>query len=209
MSSLRDSIVQTCRPALACRAFTFCTCGTRLWRVGIPQFAEFCLRAARKSVTNVTGPGFVGSEGRDSSRELFGPEKSGPTHFLVMSAGLAGPSCLALLARTPIPQKLPRINPQLVVIVEMKLDRVLAHALGRNRFDRRLEHRQRPGGKSWRLSRLLVRLGSRFVAQRARTGITQEGKGIMRPMAILPLDIQTRARAQSSPSPTSGPRLQP
>jgi hypothetical protein len=113
-----------------------------------------------------------------------------------LSAGLAGPSCLALLAGTPIPQKLPRINPQFVVIVEMKFDRVFAHAFRRNRFDRGLVHGQGPSGKFWRLSRLLVRLGSRFVAQRARTSIAQERKGIMRPMAILPFDVEPGAAAQ-------------
>jgi len=136
------------------------------------------------------------SQGAVSTQELSGPEKSGPTHFLVMSANLAGTRRLALLARTPIPQKLPRINPQLVVIVEMKLDRVFAHAFRRNRLDRGLEHRQSAGRKLWRLSRLLVRLGSRFVAQRARTGIAQERKGIMRPVAVLPFNIETRSCAQ-------------
>jgi len=136
------------------------------------------------------------SQGAVSTQELSGPEKSGPTYFLVMSANLAAPRRLALLARTPIPQELPRINPQLVVIVEMKLDRVLAHAFRRNRLDRGLEHRQSSGSKFWRLSRLLVRFGPRFVAQRARTGIAQERKGIMRPVAILPFNIETRACAQ-------------
>ena len=97
-----------------------------------------------------------------------------------MNASLAGPRRLAFLARTPVPQKLPRINPQLVVIVEMKLDRILAHAFRRNRFDRGLVHGQRPRRKFRRLSGLVVRFGPRLVAQRARTRIPQEGKRIMR-----------------------------
>src|ERR1700674_79406 len=42
--------------------------------------------------------------------------------LLEMGAGVAGPRRLALLAGAPIPQKLPGINPQLVPIIEMKLD---------------------------------------------------------------------------------------
>jgi hypothetical protein len=103
---------------------------------------------------------------------------------------------LALLARTPIPQELPRIDPQLMIVVEMKLDRVLAHALGRSRPNGRLEHRQGPRRKLRCFSWLPMRLATLLVAQRARTGIPQKGKGIMRAVPILPLDIETRSRAQ-------------
>jgi hypothetical protein len=103
---------------------------------------------------------------------------------------------LTLLARTPIPQKLPRINPQLVVVVEMKLDRVFAHAVRRGRFDGGLEHRQRPWREFRRFSWLAVGLAPLLVAKRARTGVPQERKRIMRLVAILPLDIETRSRAQ-------------
>jgi len=136
------------------------------------------------------------SQGAVSTQELFGPEKSGPSYFLVMSASMAGPSCLALRARTPVPQKLPRINTQLVAVVEMEFDRVLAHAVRRSRFDGGLEHGQRPSRGFRRLSWLLVGLGPFLVAQRARTCITQERKRIMRLVAILPLNIDTCASGQ-------------
>ena len=88
-----------------------------------------------------------------------------------MSPSIAGPYRLAVLAGTPIAQKLPRINPQFVPIVEMKLDRVLAYAFRRNRFDRGLVHGQSPGSKFRGLAGLLVRLRPLLVAERARTGI--------------------------------------
>jgi hypothetical protein len=51
------------------------------------------------------------------------------SRFAIVSSRLySRPRRLAFFARAPIPQELPRINPQLVVIVEMKLDRVFAHA---------------------------------------------------------------------------------
>jgi hypothetical protein len=83
-----------------------------------------------------------------------------------------------------------------MIVVEMKPDRVFAYALCRNRSDCRLEHRQRPRRKFCSLPRLPMRLRSLLVAQRARTGIAQERKGIMRLVAILPLNIETRTRAQ-------------
>src|SRR5271163_2854972 len=105
------------------------------------------------------------------------PREIGAIAFL--DTRFTSPRRFALLARAPIPQELPRINSQLVIVVEMKFDRVLAHAFGRKRFDRGLVHRQSPGGKFWRLSRLLVPLGARLVAEGAGAGIAQEGKGIM------------------------------
>jgi hypothetical protein len=136
------------------------------------------------------------SQGAVSTRELFGPEKSGPSHFLEIGAGRRESRRPAFLARAPVPQKLPGIDPQVVVVIEMKLDRVLTHAFRRGRLDRRLEHRQRPRRKFRRLSRLLMRLGPRFIAKRTGTCIPQEWKGIMRAVAVFPLDIETRPRAQ-------------
>jgi hypothetical protein len=109
---------------------------------------------------------------------------------------LRRPRRFALLTRTPIPQKLPRINPQLVIVVEMKLDRVLAHAFRRSSFYGRLEHRKRPWRRFCGLSRLLVGLAALLVAKRAGTGIPQKWKGIMRVVAVFPLDIETRAGAE-------------
>jgi hypothetical protein len=135
-------------------------------------------------------------QGAVSARELFGPEKSGSLHFLGMRASVGCPRRLALFAGTPIPQELPGINPQLVIVIETKLDRVFAYAFRRSRLYGRLVHRQSPRGKFPRLSRLLMSLSAGLVAQGARTGIAQEWKRIMRAVAVLPLDIQTRTGAQ-------------
>lgn len=113
-----------------------------------------------------------------------------------MSADLACPRRLTLRAGTPIAQELPGINPQLVAIVEMKLNRVFANAFRRSRFDGGLEHRQRPRRQLWRLSGLLMGLRSLLIAQRAGAGITQKREGIMRLVAALPLDVEARAGAQ-------------
>jgi len=88
-----------------------------------------------------------------------------------MCAGMTGPRRLARFARAPFPQELPRIDPQLVPVIELKFDCILANAFGRSRPDSRFEH----GQCSWhwlgRLSWLLVRLASRLVAQGARTSV--------------------------------------
>jgi len=81
-------------------------------------------------------------------------------------------------------------------IVELKLDRVLTDAIGRSRFDGRLEHRQRTRRRFWRLSWLLVGLAALLVAKGTRASIAQEWKRIMRLVTILPLDIETCASAQ-------------
>lgn len=47
-----------------------------------------------------------------------------------MCTGMTGPRRLALFARAPFPQELPRVNPQLVPVIELKFDRVLAYAFG-------------------------------------------------------------------------------
>ena len=125
----------------------------------------------------------------------LGPSSRARTPGLHRS-GLRRSSRLAFLARAPVPQKLPRINSQLVPVVEVKLDCVLAHAFCRSRFDGGLEHGQSPRGGFRRLSGLLVGFASFLVAQRAGTGIAQERKGIVRLVAVLPLDIETRASAQ-------------
>ena len=113
-----------------------------------------------------------------------------------MGGGVAGPRRLALLARTPIPQKLPRINPQFMPVIEVKLNCVLADAIGRRRFYGRLEHRERPRRSFHGLSWLLVGLAALLIAKGTRASIAEERKGIMRLVAIFPLDIETRSGAQ-------------
>jgi hypothetical protein len=113
-----------------------------------------------------------------------------------MRASVGRSRRFAFLAGTPIPQKLPGIDPQLVIVIETKFDRVFADAFRRSRLYGGLVHGQSPRGKFPRLSRLLVRLGPRFVAKCAGTGIAQEWKRIMRAVAVLPFDIETRTGAQ-------------
>lgn len=143
-----------------------------------------------------SGRGAFGKQYRKYPGIVLPREIGATLHVLATGAGLADSRRPALPAWTPIPQKLPRINPQLVPVIEMKLDRILAHGFCRSRFHRRLEHGQRPRyGLLW-LSRLLMRLRPLLVAQRAGTGIPQERKRIVRLVPVLPLDIESRARAQ-------------
>jgi|SRR3954468_19508576 hypothetical protein len=96
---------------------------------------------------------------------------------------------LALLARTHFPQKGPRVNPQLVPIIPVEPDRILAHAFGAQRLGRSLKHGQACRCQLRSLSRLAIALAALFIAERARTGIPQEREWIMGRMPILPLDI--------------------
>ncbi len=102
----------------------------------------------------------------------------------------------ALRARTNFPQIEPRINSQIVVIVPRKPKRIFAHRLRRQRFHRRLKHRQSPGRELRRLARLASRLGSLILAKRAGTSIPQIRKRIDGPMPILPLNLHPRPRRQ-------------
>src|ERR1035438_2103763 len=102
----------------------------------------------------------------------------------------------ALRARTNLPQIEPRINSQIVFIVPRKLQRILAHCLRRQRFHRRLEHRQSPRRQLRRLARLSSRLPALILAKRARTSIPQERKRIGGPVSILPFNLHPRARRQ-------------
>ena len=102
----------------------------------------------------------------------------------------------ALPTWTNLPQIRPRINPQIVIIIPRKSQRVLAHLLHRQRFGRRLEHRQRPRCQLGSLTRLSSRLLPLVIAKRARTSIPQKRKRITRPMPIFPFNLHTGPRRQ-------------
>jgi hypothetical protein len=101
-----------------------------------------------------------------------------------------------LPARTNLPEISPRINPQIVIIVPRKTQRVLPDLLHRQSFGRRLEHRQRPRCQLGSLTRFPPRLPPLVIAKRARTGIPQKRKRITRPMPILPVNLHTGPRSQ-------------
>src|ERR1700730_18034614 len=71
-------------------------------------------------------------------------------------------------AGTNFPQIEPRINSHIVSIVPRKLQRVLAHRFGRERFHGRLEHRQSPRRQLRRFARFSSRLPSLLFPTRAR-----------------------------------------
>ena len=101
------------------------------------------------------------------------------------------PCLLAFLTRTNFPQKLTRVNAEIVIVVPRKLDGVLAHALRRKRLRMRLEHQQgtrsRGRGIPWPPSGFAP-----FIfTHGARTGIPKIGKSVMRNMPIPPLDIDS------------------
>src|SRR5947209_8764515 len=78
---------------------------------------------------------------------------------------------LTLAARANLPQMRPGVDPQIVVVVPSKSDRIFSHRLGRQRLCRRLEHWQGPGSQLWRLARLAPSFFAFFVTQRARAGV--------------------------------------
>src|SRR5450432_2478179 len=102
----------------------------------------------------------------------------------------------ALRARTHVPQKLPRINPQLMAIVPFKFQRILANRICGNRFRSSLKHDQLSWLRLRRLPRLPPRLAALFVAKRARAGVAQEGKCVRRKMSVLPLNLDPGPRLQ-------------
>jgi len=102
-----------------------------------------------------------------------------------------------LLARAYIPQKLPGIEPELVAVVPLKFDCVLADRFRLGRLGGCLEHGQRPGRGFGRLPGLAAGFRAFFVTQSAGAGIAQEGKRVMRAMSVLPLDVHARAGGQA------------
>ena len=83
-----------------------------------------------------------------------------------------------------------------MAIVPFELNGVLSHAFGRNRHYRGLEHRQfaRLGLNFG--SHLASALGAFIVAHGAWTGVSQEGKSVVRKMTVFPLDVHTGSFGQ-------------
>ena len=104
------------------------------------------------------------------------------------------PRHLALLARTPIPQELPGIEPQFVPVVPMKFDGIFADRFSRRRLGRRFEHGQRSWRRFGRLSWLAASLAALLIAERTRAGVAEIGECVVGMMAVLPLDVYSRAR---------------
>jgi hypothetical protein len=127
--------------------------------------------------------------GASESNLVRGPAESS---LLQRNLSCLGGSALgaAFFTRAYIPQKLPGINAQLVPIIPLKLDGVFAHALGRQWLGRLLEHWQRSGCQLRPFAELAARLAPLVVAKGAGAGIAEEGKCVVRAVAILPLDVQ-------------------
>src|SRR5919109_1006207 len=103
------------------------------------------------------------------------------------------PHRLAFCTGAHIPQELPGVEPEVVIVIPAKFDGIAAHRFDLVRLGRRLKHRQRTGRKLGRVSRLTAGLATFFIAQGARTGISKEGKAVVRNMPVLPLDFHTGA----------------
>jgi hypothetical protein len=119
-----------------------------------------------------------------------------PRHLTIARCHRSLPRRHALRARTILPQIKPRINSQIVLIVEGKLQRILAHRLRRQSLHRRLEHRQSPRRQLRHFARLPSRLRPLIPAKCAGTSVPQIRKRIDRPVPILPLDLHPRPGSQ-------------
>jgi len=102
-----------------------------------------------------------------------------------------GPMRLALRTRTIVAQILPGKDAVLVAIVPGEANSILADRLDLSGPRRRLEHRQRSRDRLDGIARVTAILLALFVAQGARTGVTQKRKAIDALVAVLPLDLHT------------------
>ena len=99
-------------------------------------------------------------------------------------------------ARAHFPEVRPRVDPQIVVVVPGKPQRVFSYGLGRKSLDRRLEHRQCSRSRFLKLTRLPSALTALILTKRARTSVAQEPERIRRPVPVFPLNLQALARGQ-------------
>src|ERR1700730_11496427 len=83
-----------------------------------------------------------------------------------------------------------------MAIVPVKFDGISAHALRRQRLGRLLKNGQRAGREVGRVAWATARLVPLIVTKSTGTGIAQERKRVMRPVAVLPLDIHSRPGCQ-------------
>ena len=102
----------------------------------------------------------------------------------------------ALRARANFSQELPGVNSEIVVIIPLELDGVLPDALGGNRSGGWLEHGQSPRREFRWFSRFAPCLIPLLVAHGAGAGIAEENEGIMRNVAVGPLDIHAATRGE-------------
>ena len=148
---------------------------------GLPN--ESPKEMARKSVTDVTAVCRVIQIGNRAG--------------ICARCGLSDNSCgLALLARADFAQEAPGINSQVVAVVPGELDGVLTNAFGRERLGRRLEHGERSGREFRGITCAASGFGSLFFAHGAGARIAQVDEGVVRDVAVVPLDVNACARGE-------------
>jgi hypothetical protein len=103
------------------------------------------------------------------------------------------PYGLTFGARADVPQELPRIESQIVVIVPDEFNGIPAHGFYLVRLGRGLEHGQRPRRQLRRISRLAASFTTFFIAQSAGAGIPQKAETVGGDMPVLPLDFHAGA----------------
>src|SRR5215470_4228601 len=99
---------------------------------------------------------------------------------------------LALVAGTDLPQKVPRVNSEVVTVVPVELDGVLADTFGGEWSGGGLEHRQCTRRGFRRFPRGASGLAALLFAERTWAGIPQKNKGIGRVVAVAPVDFHSR-----------------
>src|SRR4051794_1481478 len=104
------------------------------------------------------------------------------------------PRRLAFLTRADFAQKFPRVDPQVVIIIPRKLDRVLTHALGGDWFGGGLENQQGTGSGGGGIARTSAGLAALLFAHGARAGVPQVHESVVRTVAVIPFDVHARAR---------------
>lgn len=124
--------------------------------------------------------------GPKSMRVRSRPSQLNPPIYPLTRCGLR---FFALAARANFAEKLPRVNPQIVIIVPRELDRIFADALCRQRLRRRLENEQGAGGGRGWISGAASGVAALFLAHGAGTGIAQVNETVVRSVAVSPLDV--------------------
>ena len=100
------------------------------------------------------------------------------------------------LAWADFSQETPRINAELVAIIPVKFDGVLAHSLSREGPRCFLKDGQRTRRELRRVTRITAGFAALIITQSTGAGVPQERKWIVRTMTIFPLDVHSGAGGQ-------------
>src|SRR5260370_12728721 len=97
----------------------------------------------------------------------------------------------AFLASAHLAQVIPGVNAARVAVIPADVERIAAHRFDLFWLGRLFIHRQQGGRRFGRLPRLAMMAVAVFRTGRARAGIAQPLEGVVRAMAVVPLDVDT------------------